>query len=336
MNLQYEKLVSRAIRNISSPRTRDIINARFGLVDGERQTLEAIGQRYGITRERVRQIVDAVFTDLKKDNAVDVLKPAFQTIDNYFNQKGNVVREERLLTDLTNINESHPERGAVFFILTLQKMYQRYVESGQFYPLWSNSKDALNKAGLLISGVIADLNKQNQPVSFEHIEKCVKMKVSNDVLESYLDAAKQIAQNTSKQFGLSKWPEINPRGVKDKAYIIFKEQNNPLHFREVASLINEAKMDSNIAQAQTVHNELIKDDRFILVGRGTYALKEWGYQAGTVREVIVNVLKGANSLTKEQVVDKVLKSRLVKKNTVLINLQNKNYFVRQGSKYTLK
>ncbi|MFC1700658.1 HTH domain-containing protein [Patescibacteria group bacterium] len=339
-SLQYGKLVSRIINNISSQRTREIIDARFGLLDGKKRTLEFIGERYDITRERVRQIVDSIFYDLKKSDEVNILNPAFQCIDNYFSQKGNVVREEQLLSDLTNTDDLHPERGAIFFLLALGKSYQRSVESNKFYPLWYNSKKAFKKAENVIDVIVKNLEEQKNTVSFDGILEYInnkKIKITEDVLSSYLDASKQIGANNSNQFGLNKWPEINPRGVKDKAYIIFKEQGKPLHFREVAELINNSNLGSILAQAQTVHNELIKDERFILVGRGTYALSEWGYQPGTVKEVIINILKNSGPLPKDEIIDEVFKSRLVKKNTVLINLQNRNYFARtQDNKYILK
>ncbi|MFH1612026.1 MAG: HTH domain-containing protein [bacterium] len=339
--IQFNKLVDKAVKSISSQRTRDIISARFGLIDGERQTLEAIGQKYGITRERVRQIVDAVLADFRKEEIFNSFALAFDVIDEYFEQQGNVVREERLLCNLTETDKNDPERGALFFILTLGKPYQRFVESNKFYPLWTNSKDALSKAVRLVDIVIKDLEKKQTPVSFDELiasTNKTKIKLVNDSLGSYLDVAKQISCNNLEQYGLSKWPEINPRGVKDKAYIVFREQKQPLHFRSVAELINQAKLGPGLAQAQTVHNELIKDNRFILVGRGTYALKEWGYQSGTVRDVIVDVLKkSSNPLTKDEIVDKVLANRMVKKNTVLINLQNRDHFIKAtDGKYLLK
>jgi len=125
-------------------------------------------------------------------------------------------------------------------------------------------------------------------------------------------------------------------GAIKTAQALYKQQAKPLHFRDVANFINKAKLGSGLAQAQTVHNELIKDDRFVLVGRGTYALKEWGYQAGTVKDIIVQTLKDNGPLEKEDILDKVLNTRLVKPNTVLINLQNKEYFNRdKEGKYFL-
>jgi len=324
MSAKYEQLVSQAFKNISNQRTRDILYLRFGLKDGQRQTLEAIGQKYGITRERVRQVEEAAFFDLKKPAVIGLFKPAFSSIDNFLNQEGKIVREERLFSSLTGIDQPHPDRGALFFILTLGQPYQRFVESDKFYPLWSNSKVALNQAEKIINQLIKNLEQVQKPVSKNYF--LTDTSLSKKAVLSYLDATKQISQNNFGQFGLVKWPEINPRGAKDKAYIIIKKNGSPLHFREVADLINQANLGSNLAQAQTVHNELIKDDRFILVGRGTYALKEWGYQSGTVKDVIIQILKENGSLAKEDILGKVLESRLVKPNTVLINLQNRQYF----------
>jgi hypothetical protein len=336
---KYEQLADEALKNIPNQRTRDIISLRFGLKDGQRQTLEAIGQQYGITRERVRQVEEAAFSDLADSGLVALFKPAFQAIDNFLNQEGQLAREERLFSSLTGIDQPHPARGAIFFILSLGQPYQRFVESDKFYPLWANSINALNRLEKLNALLIKKLESNQEPVSLDYILTSAKEMANGlpkRVLLSYLDATKQIGQNGFGQFGLAKWPAINPRGAKDKAYIIFKEQNRPLHFREVTELINQANLGTNLAQAQTVHNELIKDNRFILVGRGTYALKEWGYQPGTVKDIIVQTLKENGSLTKEQILDKVLEARLVKSNTVLINLQNRKYFAREGNgKYSL-
>lgn len=336
---KYEQLADEALKNIPNQRTRDIVSLRFGLKDGQRRTLEAIGQQYGITRERVRQVEEAAFSDLAASSLVGLLKPAFQTIDNFLNQEGQLAREERMLSSLTGIDQPHPARGALFFILSLGQPYQRFVESDKFHPLWANSINALNRLEKLNALLIKKLEGNQEPVSLDYVLSSAK-EVANGLpkraLLSYLDATKQIGQNGFGQFGLAKWPAINPRGAKDKAYIIFKEQNRPLHFREVTELINQANLGNNLAQAQTVHNELIKDNRFILVGRGTYALKEWGYQPGTVKDIIVQTLKQNGSLTKEQILDKVLEARLVKSNTVLINLQNRKYFAREGNgKYSL-
>jgi DNA-directed RNA polymerase delta subunit len=154
-----------------------------------------------------------------------------------------------------------------------------------------------------------------------------------------LEISKKILKNTDNQFGLKEWPEINPRGIKDKAYFIFKKEKKPLHFSEVVSLINRMSFVSNKkTNLKTVHNELIKDPRFVLIGRGVYALREWGYEPGFVKDVIVKILQEEKRpLSKEEIVKKVLERRLVKENTILLHLRDKNLFLKDSTgKYSAK
>ena len=157
---------------------------------------------------------------------------------------------------------------------------------------------------------------------------------------SYLELSKRIQENKDNKLGLIDWPEIKPRGVKDKAYLVFKKHEKPLHFTEVAKMIDqlEYNLPNKKTYPQTVHNELIKDARFVLVGRGTYALAEWGYLPGTIKDIITKVLKDKKEPTnKDEIVKEVLAQRLVAKNTVLMNLNNKKYFRKdENDKYFLK
>lgn len=44
------------VLNTLSPREREVLELRFGLKDGRQRTLEEVGQHFGVTRERIRQI----------------------------------------------------------------------------------------------------------------------------------------------------------------------------------------------------------------------------------------------------------------------------------------
>ena len=152
-----------------------------------------------------------------------------------------------------------------------------------------------------------------------------------------LDIAKDIEKNNFGEIGLIDWPEISPQGVKDKAYLVLRKTNEPLHFTEITDLINKWGFAKRPAYVQTVHNELIKDPRFVLVGRGTYALADWGYESGTVEELIEKILKNSKKpLTKKEILDKVLAQRRVKPNTIVLNLQRSPKFAKLGDgKYAI-
>lgn len=168
----------------------------------------------------------------------------------------------------------------------------------------------------------------------EHLKEALKEKVPEDVAFSLLNVSKKISSNALGEWGLSSSPYINPRGMRDYAFLVMRKHGSPMHFSEVAQSITEHF--GRPAHVQTVHNELIKDSRFVLVGRGLYALKEWGYKGGVVKKVIEEILSKQGPLSREDIVKKVLTERYVKENTILVNLQNKNYFKKdaQGN-YTL-
>ncbi len=328
----YE-LVITLFKEIPNRRMRDILIRRFGLHNGQRQTLELIGQRYGITRERVRQIEKNGIAILSK--SINYLRPAISTIQNYLNEYGKMRREAALLEDLSD--GSKYSQSAIYFILSISRPFYRFGETSEFYPLWTINKRCLNSARRIIYSLVRELEKKKEVAPEEEIIKIGQNIGASSVLavRSYIDACKLIDKNSFGEIGLSHWPEIRPRGVKDKAYLVLKKIGRPLHFTELAKAINETDLASNPVNIQTVHNELIKDPRFILIGRGIYALNEWDYESGTVLDVIKKILANEGPLTKEEIIKRVLEKKLIKENTVLINLQNKKYFRREGNKYSL-
>lgn len=314
MNIDYKKISLDILKDLPK-KQKEIILRRFGLEGRERETLEFIGKDFGITRERVRQIESDGLSKLKEKTKN--YQKIFQYFTDEFKKCGDLRREEILLSELGGDNhQSH-----IFFLLTLGEPFQRFGETDRFYSLWTINPSTLKVAQEITDSFYRKLKEANRPLRLEEYKAPVKM--SPQVLCSFLEISKIVQRNEEGFYGLRDWPEINPRGVKNKAYVVFKKEKKPLHFTEVAKLIGPE------ALPQTVHNELIKDGRFVLVGRGLYALKEWGYETGQVKDIIVKILKEAGRpLMKKEILEKVLKQRLVKENTVLLNLNNKKYFLK--------
>jgi len=156
-----------------------------------------------------------------------------------------------------------------------------------------------------------------------------------EVLRKWLNVSKVIGKNQLEEWGLASSPNIRARGIRDYAYLVLRNHGSPLHFTEVAKAITETF--GRPAHMATCHNELIKDkERFVLVGRGLYALTSWGYSNGVVKDVIIAILKEGGPLSKDELIERVLKDRYVKENTIIVNLQNKKYFTRdKRGNYTL-
>lgn len=318
----YQKICSDLLSDLNE-REKEIISRRFGLGNKKRESLEAIGQDFGVCRERIRQIQNVAMKKIgqKLENYQDL----FQFFLNYFKSFGGLRREDILLTELGG----EKEKNEVYFLLTLKAPFWRSSEIEDFYPFWAFDLNSFELAKKVINSVFLQLKKINRPLSVLELNSPSPLK--KEVFEAWLEISKKIQRNQENLYGLKDWPEINPRGIKDKAYLALKKTGKPLHFKEITNLIEGANF-------QTVHNELIKDSRFVLVGRGIYALSEWGYIPGQVKDVILRILEEEKKpLRKEEIIEKVLRQRFVKENTILMNLSNKKYFLRDAQgRYRLR
>jgi hypothetical protein len=205
-----------------------------------------------------------------------------------------------------------------------------------YFTRWYIAEQDLARQEKLSEHLVAHFKKTKEVADEEHITKVARElypDLPKETILEYVRGSKALRSNIYSQWGLSEWREVTPRGVKDKAYLVMKSKGEPLHFTEVATMINEANFSHRRALAQTVHNELIKDPRFVLVGRGLYALREWGYEEGTVSDIIKKVLKEKGPLEKEELVKAVLARRFVKPSTVILNLNS--FKKREDNKYTL-
>jgi len=341
-SINLNKICQNLLEGLPS-RAKEVIVRRFGLKTRERETLEAIGEDHNITRERVRQIENDGFSKIiPKFNQH---KQVFEYFNRYLKKEGGLKREDILLAKLGG----QKFQNHVYFLLDLNEKFQRSSLSPEFYPFWTNDRNSQNLAKEIINNLLKKLKERNQPLSFSEIAKIYKSDSSakktkplpSEFLLSYIEVSRDIEQGLDNLFGLKYWPEINPRGIRDRAYLAFKKTSKPLHFVEAASFIDRLDLQGAAEKRktlpQTVHNELIRDPRFVLVGRGIYALKEWGYEPGIVREIIEKTIEERGPMTKEEIIKEVSKQRLVKPNTILINLQNKQFFIKNSEgKYLLK
>lgn len=348
MTFPYEKLANTLISDLH-PRTRDILARRFGLQKQEQEpeTLESIGQDHKITRERVRQIVEDGILQVKeavsqkKDH--ERLQEIFDEFVSVLRESGYVKRQDLLIQAL----DAEKAANHIVFLLHLGDQFHKHKETEDVYPFWASKKEVIEMSSGLLEAIYNYLKERKEALEFDELIKTRALqegeKVSPRTLASLLEIAKGIERAYNGKWGLTEWPEVYPKGMRDKAYVVLRDKGKPLHFVEVAKAIEELQ-DSLAAQSaswrkknvlpQTVHNELIKDPRFVLVGRGTYALDEWGYKPGTVRDVITAILReNGEAMTKDEIVKKTLDQRQVKESTILLNLQDKTCFYKEGEGY---
>lgn len=332
-----QKTVASLVRDVIS-RNRDIISRRFGLKNGKKETLESIGQGYGITRERVRQIEEFALKQLSKFAEGNPNVASYITwAENFINSGGGVVKEGDLFKAFSGQESDSSVNSSLVFLLSVSGGLVRSPENDEFFAFWASDNQTLDSFKNTAAEFVKALERNGNVILSDEVDSFAS-KNSIDNVKTCLSVSKSVNKNIFGQVGLVSWPEVKPRGVRDKAYLVLKRANSPKHFGDIARLINEVSFSNKKANVQTVHNELIKDQRFVLVGRGIYALSEWGYAAGTVKDVLVDILKKSQkSMTKTSLVAKVKDMRMVKENTILLNLQDsKTFSKREDGTYTLR
>ncbi len=332
-----QEILARILQPLPS-RDRDILTRRFGLQGGAKETLEEIGITLEVTRERVRQIERAAIKKVREHaNFLSSIAVVEHVVRQCLEEVGGALPASELY-DRCIAGRDRPleARSVLSFLLEelLHDRFQAIVENEQLHNGWALravSLEGLRNACTMLEEL---LQEQKAPVDFATIVRLYRAKgvsgeITDEHCEALLSLAKRIQKNVFGEWGLSSWQTIHPKRMKDKIYLILKRHEKPLHFNDITERINAAQFDQKVAHPPTVHNELIMDKRFVLVGRGMYALAEWGYKPGTVSDVVCDILKNENNgLQREEIVRRVLTQRFVGKATVHLALMDRERFTK--------
>lgn len=323
------KQVTKRILVALPSRMREVVENRYGIgQEPNKMTLEAIGKQYGITRERVRQIENTALSNIKKSDIFSNEKPTFEELYLALDSFGGIVAEDEFLG---TVSKDKNIQNNILLLLDLGDAFNKRKEDNEFKSYWyidHELKESVNNAirniykGLSYNDLVSE---QDLLKTFLDELKDLNKKYKNEEnVRRWLAISKMLGKNPLGEWGMANSSNVRVKGMRDYAYLAIKKHGSPMHFTEVAKAIED--FFAKKAHIATCHNELIKDKRFILVGRGLYALSEWGYSSGVVKDVISEILKKEGQLTREEIIDKVRKERYIKDNTIMVNLQNKNYF----------
>jgi len=323
------KQVTKKLLSVLPDRARDVLEKRYGLGNTpEISTLESIGQTYGITRERVRQIENYGIQSIQKSDAYKEFTEIFEELQTAMHTLGGVVSEEELLLELAKDTSL---RNHIYFLLVVGDPFKRIKEDDAFTHRWCVEKNISETVETALQNIFDSLSEDDL-ISEDEILARLKTELGEieeryrdeKILRRWLSISKQISCNPLGEWGHSASPNVHAKGIRDYAYLAVKRHGSPMHFKEVAEAIKN--LFNKKAHIATTHNELIKDKRFVLVGRGLYALSEWGYTAGVVKDVLRDILVTYGPLTRDEIIDKVRKERYVKDNTIIVNLQDSGLF----------
>jgi Sigma-70, region 4 len=319
---------------------RYVIERRFNLDNKDRSTLEQIGQHFSVTRERIRQIEKNALAKLKRNLPNCGLLGVSEVAYEILMENGGVMKEDLLVAAILN-KKIEFNIESLQLILTIDERFKRVSNTVSFHPyiiIHELNQDELES---LCRTTVEYLSKSKVTMSISNlynvlVEKA-EIEITQTLYKSLIQVDKKIKLLDADMIGLYEWRNINPRTLRDKIFFVLREQKGPMHFMDIANKIIDCSFDKKKINLQAVHNELIRHDDFILIGRGIYGLSEWGYKSGTVADVIQSILKGKESMSQDEIIIEVMKQRKVKSITIVLSLKNKENFVRVGRKqYALK
>lgn len=335
---ELKEAVESILAHIDQEREREIITRRFGLFD-RRETLEQIGELLGITRERVRQLEKAILVRLKiaaEEDKLSAVHDVERTLIRDLSEHGRVSRIQDIAKRVTSDSKNPLIRAHIAFIAELSPRLTLINENDNYHQAigikeYGDEKKFKHE----IDEIVKAIKKEGQPLTIEELFDKLNYEHPSQV-RALASVSKQLA-HLKDRWGLVKWPTVNPKNIRDKIYVILADNGKPMHFSEIAKAIKDSDFKRRNVTTQAIHNELIKDKRFILIGRGIYALENWGYTKGTVSDIIADVIREAGEpLHRDEIVKRVLKKRQVKETTILLNLQSKPQFIRVAkATYTL-
>jgi hypothetical protein len=332
------KNVSKEMLSELPDRSRRVLSDRFGLSGkGEGRTLDAIGQEYGVTRERIRQIENHGLSAVRESDAYTALTAHLEELKKAINALGGILAEETLLKEIA---KSDADRNHIVFILTVGHPFESRREDSDFHARWYIDNALAEQVEEALSELHESIEPNRLTAEDEFLQLFAKYLKSagvknrpEEALAHWLLISKRLGRNPLGEWGRMDSPHVRIKNTRDFAYLTLKRHGSPMHFTEVAKGIE--KLFNRETHPATTHNELIKDSRFVLVGRGLYALKEWGYEPGVVRDVIRGIIDREGPLSREDIVDRVKRERYVKDATIAVNLQNGTFTRLPDGRYTI-
>jgi hypothetical protein len=331
------EIVSQLLKLLSQ-KEADVLRRRFGLGREPAETLETIGASFQVTRERVRQIQRLAVQHLKtSEEAKRLLRSVDILLQSLFEEHGGLLLENELITALHQHAPSDQQTSSATMFLLEEMLSDKFerVTTNRYKTYWKPTFITVDALDSSVTAAEEALEKIGRPVQGSELLAAWRQttfgqgagsQLREEDIFSYMAVAKSIDRNPFGEFGLRTWGSVVPKRMNDKILMVLRRHGKPMHFLQITEKINEIGFDHRQAYPPTVHNELILNKEYVLVGRGVYALREWGYKPGVVADVIVELLKEQGPMDRDAIVSAVMQQRMVKKNTVHLALTNKQRF----------
>lgn len=300
------QLIALLLSRCGNDKAKEIIKKRYGLINGERQTLEEIGESYGITRERIRQIQAKALKNMKHPISV-AKKPLLELMEKILFQNGGLLSAEEADIKVPEALGGMIDDGSsVLDLLCDLELIQscRIGDIVIYSPLFDGVK-----LDILSEKIIASVKKEDLGLDVLSIVKKIELfkKITDDRFDPqsfvfrYCRTDPRIEEiglasaspetifkhYTSGYFAKKSWVVLMKR--------VLEQEQMPLHFTEITNKVNDLMGNSERqVDVRRAHSIMIEDEAFAHSGvNGTYGLTAWGLRKELTPQLIEECMKKA-------------------------------------------
>lgn len=264
-----------------SPKNIHIIKARYGYDEGKRKTLEEIGNRIGVTRERIRQILVKEIRRMKHPARKKIFQTIIENVERLLLQYKGVMSINDLAKDKYFVSGTHKELR--FLMNLIVDLYEERYRIINKYFLTSLNDDEIKA---LQSKIREEASKCLFPIDEKvFIENIVSSvgPTSEDYLVYHLLYKEHLE--------ISKGKVLSPGrlSIPQRVKVLMKNIDRPMHFTETAKLYRNYYGESKIKTKdleRAIHTRIGDSRDFIIVGPGTFMLRENFEMPDNIKEIV--------------------------------------------------
>ena len=304
-----------------SKERQDVVFAMStGLLDGRRRTLEEIGDCYGLTRERIRQILHSVSKSLFRDKEWKLY---------HFKDVTVATEDDELYLNVVR-NEKVDISFEVFArVCSLGFPLKSIKENGELFLLNNRfDNQIIDEVCQNIKHLKSKKRGEDEVVQLDSLLVDVPARsfdTYRQILLTIIAKAYGIIADDNGNMLFPKSPKIG-FNKEEELYIILKENGAPMSLTELFEELKRKHPEIKYEEPEQIRWILLHSDRISAIGKTSkYALSEWeNVFKGNIRDLIIQILENSSEPVH---IDNLMKAILpiypnTSKNSVLSSMYN--------------
>lgn len=286
----FQNITSSFLKSIiEKPYHFTVIMGRLGYLEDRRWTLEELGQKVNLTRERVRQIEKKYFKILEKPTTLERLNLLWLTIDDVLISGGGVCCTSEVADFLKNIWDwkTAPSDEALSSLVSLSPKYEVISTAPARIIMPGHGCVNCQDIGAVFTKIVED--QPNGTLSFYEAKRamhafckeksCLWVAEVSQFSDGYLhfqdDAIEEILADENTLYTQYAWTQKYGKRRLSLVETILRTSGRAMHFTEVCKELNKDRPEHGKISERSAHAYLTRSPEILLWDRGTFIHKDY-------------------------------------------------------------